>query len=171
VNGWETNVNLSASVSLTPKGVDEVLNRSCKLRVRQRSVLLLLGTPQTLDYIFKKLQIVDHEEITEVINNLSDEGFVEISGGTMPRATAPALGGNIQLLEGIIISEAKFLLVDFCVDSFGKRSQKFVDELDSCKNEKHLQTCLKNICVATEEQSPDRLAVLLKVIAEINATA
>ena len=89
----------------------------------------------------------------------------------MPRATAPALGGNVQLLEGIIISEAKFLLIDFCVDSFGKRSQKFVDELDGCKNEKHLQTCLKNICVATEEHSPDRLAVLLKVIADINATA
>jgi hypothetical protein len=130
-----------------------------------------LGTPQTLDYILKKLQIVDHEEIAEVINNLSDEGFIEVSGGTMPRAPAPASGGNIQLLEGIIISEAKFLLVDFCVDSFGKRSQQFVDELESCKNEKHLQTCLKNICVATEEQRPDRLAVLLKVMDEINATA
>jgi hypothetical protein len=164
-------MNLSASLSLTPKGVEEILNRTYKLRVRQRSVLLLLGTPQTLDYIFTKLQIVDHEEITEVINNLTDEGFVEIGSGTMPRAAASALGGNIQLLDDIIISEAKFLLVDFCVDSFGKRSQKFVDELDSCKNEKHLQTCLKNICAATEEQSPERLAVLLKVIVEINATA
>jgi hypothetical protein len=167
----EIKMDLSASLSLTPKGVDEVLNRACKLSVRQRSILLLLGKPQTLEYIFKKLQIFDHEEIMEVISNLSSEGFVEVSGGTMPRATAPASGGNIQLLDGIIISEAKFLLVDFCVDSFGKHSQKFVDELGGCKNERHLQTCLKNIRMATEEHSPDRLAVLLKVIADINATA
>ena len=164
-------MDLSASLSLTPKGVDEVLNRACKLSVRQRSILLLLGKPQTLKYIFQKQEMFDHEEIMEVISNLSNEGFVEVSGATMPRATAPASGGNIQLLDGIIISEAKFLLVDFCVDIFGKHSQKFVDELGGCKNEKHLQTCLKNIRIAAEEHSPDRLAVLLKVIADINATA
>jgi hypothetical protein len=164
-------MNLSASLSLTPKGVDEVSNRVCRLGVRQRSILLLLGKPQTLEDIFKKLQIFDTEEIMGVINNLTNEGFVEIGGGTMPGATAPASVGIIELLEGIIISEAKFLLVDFCVDSFGTRSAKFVDELGGCKNEKHLQTCLKNIYMATVEHCPDRMAVLLKIIADINATA
>lgn len=164
-------MDLSASLSLTPKGVDEVSNRTCKLGVRQRGILLLLGKPQTLEYIFIKLQIFDHEEIMEVISNLSNEGFVEVRGGAMPRATAPTSGRNIQLQDGIIISEAKFLLVDFCVDSFGKHAQKLMDELDGCKNEKHLQTCLKNIHAAIEEHNPSRLAVLLKVITDINATA
>jgi hypothetical protein len=164
-------MNLSASLSLTPKGVDEVLNRAYKLGLRQRSILILLGTPKTLEDIFKRQEIFAHEEIVEVINNLVNEGFVEVSGGTLPRATAPATDGNIQLLDGIIISEAKFLLIDFCVDSFGTQSQKFVDELGDCKNGKYLQACVKNIYAATKEHSPDRLPVLLKIIAEINATA
>jgi hypothetical protein len=142
-----------------------------KRNVRQRSILLLLSKPQTLESIFKKLQIVDHEEIMEIINNLASEGFIEIGSGSLPPATAPALAANIQLLDGIIISEGKFLLVDFCVDSFGTQSQQFVDELGSCKDEKNLQTCLKKIYAAAEEHCPDRLSVLMKIVAEINATA
>jgi hypothetical protein len=164
-------MNLSASLSLTPKGVDEALNRTYKLNIRQRSILILLGKPQTIENILQKQQIFNQDEIIELINQLANEGFVAINGGTMPRAAASAPSGNIQLLDGIIISEAKFLLVDFCVDSFGTQSQTFVDELGGCKNEKNLQLCLKNIYAATEANSPDRLPVLLKIIEEINATA
>jgi len=164
----------SASVSLTPKGVDEALNRTHKINIRHRSVLILLGKPQTIENILQKQQLFNHDEVIEIINQLVREGFVEVSGGAMPLTTAPAspaTGGNIQLLEGFIISEAKFLLVDFCVDSFGTQSQAFVDELGACKNETSLQVCLKKIYAAIERQSPDRLPVLMKIIREINATA
>jgi hypothetical protein len=165
-------MNLSASLSLTPKGVEEALNRAYKLNIRLRSVLILLGKPQTLEYVLQMRQaLFNHEEIIELINELANEGFVHVNGGTVPRATSPVSGGKIQLLDGIIISEAKFLLVDFCVDSFGTQSQTFVDELGGCKNEKNLQLCLKNIYAATEMHSPDRLPGLLKIIEEINATA
>lgn len=164
-------MNSSASVSLTPKGVDEALNRTYKINIRQRSVLILLGKPQTIEYILQKQQLFDQDEVLEIINQLVSEGFIAVSGGTMPRAAATAAGGNIQLMEGIVISEAKFLLVDFCVDSFGTQSQTFVDELGGCKNEKNLQLCLKNIYAAIEMHSPDRLPVLLKIVGEINATA
>ena len=164
-------MNSSASVSLTPKGVDEALNRTYKINIRQRSVLILLGKPQTIEYILQKQQLFNQDEVMEIINQLVSEGFVAVGGGTMPRAQAPASGGNIQLMEGIVISEAKFLLVDFCVDSFGTQSQTFVDELGGCKNEKNLQLCLKNIHAAIEMHSPDRLPVLIKIVREINATA
>lgn len=164
-------MNSSASVSLTPKGVDEALNRTYKINIRQRSVLILLGKPQTIEYILQKQQLFDQDEVLEIINQLVSAGFVEVSGGAIPRPSIPASGGIIQLLEGIVVSEAKFLLVDFCVDSFGTQSQTFVDELGGCKNEKNLQLCLKNIYAAIEAHSPDRLPVLMKIIGEINATA
>lgn len=165
-------MNFSASVSLTPKGVEEALNRAYKLNVRLRSVLILLGKPQTIEYILQMRQaLFNHEEIIELINDLVDGGFVSVDGGAIPRAEVSSSGGNIQLVDDIIISEAKFLLVDFCVDSFGTQSQTFVDEIGGCKNEKNLQLCLKNIYAATEKHSPDRLPVLLKIIEEINATA
>ena len=164
-------MNSSPSVSLTPKGVDEALNRTYKINIRQRSVLILLGKPQTIEYVLQKQQLFNQDEVMEIINQLVSEGFVAVSGGTIPHASAPASGGNIQLKEGIVISEAKFLLVDFCVDSFGTQSQTFVDELGGCKNEKNLQLCLKNIYAAIETHSPDRLPTLMKIIGEINATA
>ena len=164
-------MNLSASVSLTPKGVDEALNRTYKIHIRQRSVLILLAKPQSVEYILQKQQLFKQDEVFEIINQLINEGFVEINGGGMQRSSAPIAGGNMQLLEGIIISEAKFLLVDFCVDSFGTKSQAFVDEIGGCKNEKSLQLSLGNIYSAIETQSPDRLPLLMKIVAEINATA
>ena len=165
-------MDLSANLSLTPKGVDEALNRTYKINIRLRSVLILLGKPQTIEYVLQKQQLLDREEVISIITQLVTEGFVDAEGGVIPRATrASAPGGNIQLLEGIVISEAKFLLVDFCVDSFGTQSQTFVDELAGCRNEKNLQLCLKNIYAAIEMHSPDRLPVLVKIIGVINATA
>lgn len=166
-------MNLSDTLSLTPKGVDEALNRTYKLNIRHRSVLILLGKPQTVEHVLQKQQqLFNQDEVIQIINELAVEGFVDINGGTGARAAvSPAAGSNIQLLDGIIISEAKFLLVDFCVDSFGTQSQTFVNELGGCKNEKNLQLCLKNIYAATEANSPDRLPILLKIIEEINATA
>lgn len=163
-------MNLSASLSLTPKGVEEVMNRAFKLSVRHRSVLIVLGKPQTIEHILQMQQIYHHDEIIETINDLVNEGFVAVNGTAILRATTSAPSGNIQLVDGITISEAKFLLIDFCVDSFGTQSQKYVDELGGCKNEKCLQLCLAEIYAATEIRSPDRLPALLEIVKEINAT-
>ena len=164
-------MNLTASLSLTQKGEEEVSTRAYKLSIRLRSVLIFLGKPLTLAYLLQKQQLFNQKEVIEIINELVNDGFVAVDGEDTGRAAVHASGGNIQLLEGVIISEAKFLLVDFCVDSFGTQSQKFVDELGVCKNEKSLQLCLKNIYATTEKLSPDSLSVLLKIIKEINATA
>lgn len=164
-------MNLTDSVSLTPKGVEEVTNRTYKIGIRPRSVIIFLGKPQTLEHILQAQQLYKPEETIEIINDLAKNGFVAINGKNIAGSSVSASGGNIRLAEGIIISEAKFLLVDFCVDSFGTQSQKFVDELGECKNEKSLELCLQNIYATTEMLNPDNLPVLLKIIREINATA
>ena len=83
----------------------------------------------------------------------------------------PSSGGAFYLKEDIILSEAKFLLTDFCVDCFGTQSQSFVDEISESKNVKSLLHCLRSIHAATEKQFPQQLSVLQDVVREINETA
>jgi len=165
-------MKLSASLSLTPKGVDEALNRVHKVNVRLRSVLILLGTPQTVEQVISKRQaLFSTDEILEIILELVDGGFVSAEGEPIPRPVVSASGEIIQIADDIIVSEAKFLLVNFCVDSFGTKSQTFIDQIGACKTVKNIQLCLKNIYAVTESQIPDRLPDLMKVITEINKTA
>ncbi|SFN78170.1 hypothetical protein SAMN05660284_02243 [Formivibrio citricus] len=175
-------MNLSAGLHITPKGVDEVKNRVYKLSIRKRSVLILLEKPQTVEYVIQK-SVFHKDEILEEINSLIRDGFLTASGdvpGGAPAAKPSEAqaaaggasgGGNFQLSDDIILSEAKFLLVDFCVDTFGTQSQSYVDEIGECKNAKNLYLSLRNIYAATEKQYPNRVAALLGVIKEINETA
>lgn len=178
-------MNLSASLQITPKGVDEVKNRIYKLSIKKRSVLILLECPQSIDYILKKT-VFHRDEILEEISGLVDGGFVSVVAGEVPRPAAsspatvagsgpvtvtPSSGGAFYLKEDIILSEAKFLLTDFCVDCFGTQSQSFVDEISESKNVKSLLHCLRSIHATTERQCPQQLSVLQDVVREINETA
>lgn len=165
-------MNQPTSLSITPKGLDEVNNRTHKLSIRKRSILILLKNPQSIEFIFEKVVFPRHE-VLEAIHELAHEGFVVLSGDAMPQNTAPHTANKdvFHLENGIILSEAKFLLVDFCVDGFGTQSQEFVDKLGACKNENALKTCLLEIYAATRNFCPDRIPLLQKLIAEINATA
>jgi hypothetical protein len=166
-------LSLSASLSLTPKGREEALHKVHNINERLRSVLILLGTPQTVEQIInQRIENSNQAGIVQLIIELINGGFVAKDGGTMasPVVTS-ASGGVVQVTEGFVLSEAKFLLVDFCVDSFGTQAQTFIDQIDGCKNPTSLQLCLKNIHAATQSQSPDLLPALMKVIAEINKTA
>lgn len=162
-------MNLSGcSISLTPKGVDEAMNRTYKVNVKYRSVLIHLGTrPQSVDTALQMHSVFEPEEIIEAISGLIREGFVALH----EVETAAASGAGVKLQDGFIVSEAKFLLVDFCVNSFGTQSQKFVEEIGKCRSEQSLQICLKNIYALTQSDHPDRLPSLHKAIAEINQTA
>lgn len=162
-------MNLSGcSISLTPKGVDEAMNRTYKVNVKYRSVLIhLRSKPQTVEHTLHIHSVFEPEEVIAAISDLIREGFVAVHEA---EAAAPS-GEDLRLQDGIIVSEAKFLLVDFCVTSFGTRSQMFTDEIGKCKNEQSLRVCLKNIYAVTQDSCPDRLPFLLKTVAEINRTA
>lgn len=162
-------MNLSGcSISLTPKGLDEAMNRTYKVNVKYRSVLIHLGTkPQPVERTLHIHSVFEPDEVIETISGLIREGFVALHDA---EAAAPS-GEDFRLQDGIIVSEAKFLLVDFCVNSFGTQSQMFTNEIGKCKTEQNLRVCLRNIFAVALESCPDRLPSLLKVVTEINKTA
>lgn len=172
-------MDLSASLLITHKGVDEVQNRVYKLSIKKRSILLLLGKPQSMEYILQKT-VFNHDEIMTEIEELTRDGFITVSGNGGAKQAPPPVskatpatgsGNHFQLNDEIILSEAKFLLVDFCVDTFGTQSQAFVDELRECKDVSNFSYCLRKIYAETEKKFPQRLPILVGVINDINETA
>lgn len=144
------------------------MNRTYKVNVKYRSVLIHLGTkPQSVECALQMHSVFEPEEIIDAISGLIREGFVALHEA---EDALPA-SADLRLQDGVIVSEAKFLLVDFCVNSFGTQSQKFVDEIGKCKSEQSLRICVKNIYALTQSDCPDRLPSLVKAISEINRTA
>ncbi len=91
---------------------------------------------------------------------------------TAAQTTAPlSIAGTLQLHEDIVLSEAKYLLVDFSVDSFGTRSQVFADEIGACRSVEALTTCLHKVHTETQNRCPERLPALTAVVKAINDTA
>ena len=166
-------LSLSASLSLTQKGKEEALRKVHNINERLRNVLIQLVTPQTVEQIINTRAGNNNQAgIIQLIIELINEGFIAKDGGAIasPVVTSGS-GGIVQVADGFVLSEAKFLLVDFCVDSFGTQAQAFIDQIDKCKDPTSLQLCLKNIHAATQSECPNRLPALMKAIAEINKTA
>jgi hypothetical protein len=170
-------MNHSTSLQRTQKGEDEVARRAYKLSLKKRSVLILLDKPRTIECILRK-SLFPHDEMVEEIRALLRDAFVAIDGeGARPAganggaAAVPALGGGLDLDADISMSEAKFLLVDFCVDHFGTQSQALIDEIRACGGEKELSFCLGKAFAAVERQCPDQLPALLALVKKINETA
>ena len=165
-------MDLSIFLHNTPKGEDEVKSRSNKLSFRKRSVLILLDKLQTVENVLHK-SVFPKEEIVSDIQELIRDGFVAISGADTAVQAAEATGshGKLNLDDEIIVSEAKFLLTDFAVDSFGMQSETVTNQVRACKDVRELRLCLSGIYSLTEKQCPDRLPVLLRIVDEINETA
>jgi len=172
-------LNLSASLHLTPKGEDEIKRRVFKLDMKKRSLMILLEKPQTVEYLAHKT-VLPREEFLSEINTLVHDGFVALGSDTVPSTSVPGLtrstpgastGTHLNLDDEVILSEAKFLLTDFCVDSFGTQSQVFVDGIRASKSVKDLRPQLNAVFAATEKFCPKQLPTLLNIVTEINATA
>ncbi len=164
-------MNLSAYLHITQKGMDEVKLRHFKLALRARSLLILLDSPKTIENVLQKTLYTQNESIEE-IQTLVRDGFLVISSiGTPDPALTGVSKGNTHLVDDIALSEGKFLLVDFCVDSFGTQSQAFVDQVRACGSAKELDLQLCRTVEAVKTVCPDRLPILLGLVKEINATA
>ena len=180
-------MDLSASLNLTEKGLDEVKRRMYKLSIRKRSVLILLEQPHTVEHLLQKT-VLHRDELMLEIENLVRDGFLRLGlassgsdqvmpavnsapGGPAEPVVIPDDGSFFHLDEDIILSEAKFLLTDFCVDSFGTQSQAFVDEISACRSPESLGSCLRKIFAAADAQCKDRLPALIGLIKTINETA
>lgn len=170
-------MNFSTSLQLTSKGADEVARRIYKLSLKKRSVLILLDQAQTIDYILRK-SVFPREEIVEEIRALLHDAFIAIYGDETRRsddkpklAATPTADGAFLLDPEISLSEAKFLLIDFCVDRFGTQSDTLVEQIRACKREKDLSFCLGKTFAVVEKQCPASLPDLRQLVGKINETA
>ena len=166
-------MNSSVSLHITQKGVDEIQRRVYKLNIKKRSVLILLETPHPIEEIMRKT-VFPHSEIAEEILALIQDGFIRQGGNEEALAPAPGITAppqSLNLDDEIILSEAKFLLSDFCVDSFGTQSKGFGEDIRACHDVEHIRLCLNQIFDLTGKHCPDRLPKLLEIVKEINDTA
>lgn len=165
-------MDLLAKIYITAKGVEEVERRAHKLSIRKRSVLVQLNKPQSIEHIIDK-SVFHQDEIFYEINALVQDGFITMGGGEAPAPSAslPAPEDIFYLDDEIVLSKARFLLIDFCVDSFGTQSETYVDAIRTCKSARSLSQSLRHIFAAAEKQCPGEIPTLLKVIKQINDTA
>lgn len=163
----------SVSLHITPKGIEEVQSRTYKLNIKKRSILIQLEKPHTIEQILHNT-VFPHKEIIEEIETLIREGFMRIGSAdeapVQASSAAPA-PKNLAIDDEIIISEAKFLLSDFCVDNFSTQSKELTEEIRACHDVACVRAFLGKTYALTEKNCPDQLPRLLGVVKEINETA
>ena len=160
----------STRLSITAKGEDELKHRLYKLSIRKRSVLVSLETPHTVAQVVER-SVFQEDEIIDEIRALENEGFVAVEGANASPPRDARQRGRFELNDAIVLSEAKYLLIDFCVDSFGTHAQTLADGIRVCKTPESLAKSLQTIAEAAEKQCPDRLPALFQILQEINETA
>lgn len=164
-------MKMTDSLSLSEKGHDELINRTYKLNMQQRGVLILLKTPCIYESFLQKPLVNNSNDFIVILEGLAVEGFIAINANGSARETGTISEPDLQLQEGIVVSEAKFQLINYCVDNFGTKSQELVTQISECTNEKQLQHCLNDIVTATKKEIPDQLKYLFQITKEINKTA
>lgn len=178
-------MNVSASLQLTQKGEDELKRRVYKLGMKKRSLLILLEKPQTIEHVLKRT-VLPADEFEAEVQSLVSEGFLisDVAMGAPPSrgpasvappaaATAATQPSSTEFYidEEIILSEAKFLLTDFCVDSFGTASQAFVDQIRACSKTQDFVGCFARTLAEAKRRCPEHVPALLALVKEINDTA
>ena len=84
---------------------------------------------------------------------------------------AAAASDSWDLEAEIILSEAKFLLIDFCVECFGMQSESLTDDIRACKSVNALSQLLRELIGLVKKQKPDQLIALQETVRKINETA
>ncbi len=185
-------------LQLTPKGEEELKQRTHKLDVRKRSLIVLLGSTQSLEDVLRK-SVLPVDDLHTELGMLIAQGFVvsskpspssvtthiasliksPLSQAKSPVKPVPPTDHADSLLnldaihieEEIILSEAKFLLTDFCVDCFGTSSAALVEDVRACREVESFRACFKRIMSEAAKQCPERLSSLITLVGEINETA
>ena len=162
----------STWLAITPKGEEEIQHRIYKLSIRKRSVLVSLEKPHTVEQILERT-VFQEDEILDEINSLLQNGFIALDSeeAALTAAQKKRSKDRFELDEEIVLSEAKYLLIDFCVDSFGTQAQTFSNGVRACKTPESLGKYLRTVAEAAEKHCPERVPTLFKIIQEINETA
>jgi hypothetical protein len=151
-----------------------------KLGMKKRSLLILLEKPQTIEHVMKRT-VLPADEFEAEVQSLVNEGFLvaDVAIGAPPSQgpasiappAAQPSSTEFYIDEEIILSEAKFLLTDFCVDSFGTASQTFVDQIRACSKTQDFVGCFARTLAEAKRRCPEHVPALLALVKEINDTA
>ncbi len=184
-------------LALTLKGTEELTLRTYRLDVKLRNILFMIqkGTP-TIDAILQN-SIFPREEVVEKLRLLLKEQFVELGAAASAATSQAASGARSESLEvasdpatvgappfartalpafptlepAVSMSQARFLLSDFCLDQFGAKAQPIIDAIEASVEVADLQPVLDAITVELRKRSKDLLPLLLAKVREINQTA
>jgi hypothetical protein len=88
-----------------------------------------------------------------------------------PKPTTAETGDPMRLDAEISLSQARFMLSEFCLNQFGVQSQEFVDAVNRCGEVASLQKVLSLIRTEMLNKHRDRLPQLVACVREINETA
>lgn len=180
-------------LALTLKGTEELALRTYRLDIKLRNILFLIqkGTPTT-EAILQN-SIFPRDEVIEKLRLLLKEQFVEASlaaghGGSAARAestevaagpatvgpapydrSAPAVLPTLE--PKVSMSQARFLLSDFCLDQFGAKAQPLTDAIEAAGAVADLQQVLDGITAEVRKRFQDQVPALLAKVREINQTA
>ena len=86
----------------------------------------------------------------------------DVESSNAPSSEFPMLDSDIS------ISQARFVLCDFCLDQFGMKAQNFIDAINATTDVAGLQSVLDLITREVRKQRRQQMPVLLARIREIN---
>jgi len=96
-------------------------------------------------------------------------GTVGLSSIFIRAADAGAPSSEFPMLDsGISVSQARFVLCDFCLDQFGMKAQPFVEAINATVDVAGLQDVLDRITREVRKQRRERMPALLARVREIN---
>jgi hypothetical protein len=79
---------------------------------------------------------------------------------------------SFPLLEaGVSVSQARFVLCDFCLDQFGVKSQPLIDAINGSVDVQELQQVLDSVTGEIRKHCQDQLPVLMTRVHEINQSS
>jgi hypothetical protein len=94
------------------------------------------------------------------------------AGKPPPQKSAAGDAADPMRLDAeISLSQARFMLSEFCLNQFGVQSQEFVDAVNRCADVAALQKVLSLIRTEMLNRHRDRLPLLAACVREINETA
>ena len=136
--------------------------------------LLQQGFVELKDAPADKVSIQEPVAALEVsIPTLHTQNAPKATVAAAPAPTAPAAAtrGDWDIDPEIILSEAKFLLIDFCVDCFGMQSEKLMEDIRACKTPAIFGNLLRELVGMVSAQKPNQIEKLKAIVRSINETA
>lgn len=183
---------------LTLKGTEELTARTYRLDLKLRNLLFQIQRGTATVEALLQNSLFPREEVVEKLRMLLKDQFVALgNGGAAAPAKAPgtitrapptleinetlesagpvtrsrgAASPFLTLHPEVSLSQARFVLCDFCLDVFGMTAQEIIDPINACTDVAALQHVLDRISMQLQRSAPDQVQSLAARVKEINDT-